>query len=88
MTIDYEQLRDTLARGLVNAGLASDRAAHCARIIADSTRDGVPSHGLNLFPRLIAMIRSGVVDPAARAGRGGRRTARSNVGMGAAASAR
>src|SRR5206468_7386830 len=34
-----------------------------------STRDGVPSHGLNLFPRLMTMIRSGAVDVHARASR-------------------
>jgi len=38
----------------------------CARLVADASRDGVPSHGLNLFPRLIAMIRAGVVDVHAR----------------------
>jgi 3-dehydro-L-gulonate 2-dehydrogenase len=38
----------------------------CARLFADASRDGVPSHGLNLFPRFVRMIRSGVVDIQAR----------------------
>jgi 3-dehydro-L-gulonate 2-dehydrogenase len=67
MQVSYQDLRDTLRRALVTAGLDGDRAALCARLIADSTRDGVHSHGLNLFPRLIRMIRSGVVDVHARA---------------------
>ena len=46
----------TLYRG------APDRAALSARLIADASRDGVPSHGLNLFPRLLTMIRAGLVD--------------------------
>lgn len=66
MVVDYQALADTLTRALQNVSLEADRARRCARIIADSTRDGVPSHGLHLFPRLIAMIRSGVVDVDAR----------------------
>jgi 3-dehydro-L-gulonate 2-dehydrogenase len=38
-------------------------------LLGQETRDGVPSHGLNLFPRLMIMIRSGVVDVQARAAR-------------------
>src|SRR6266571_751152 len=69
MRVSYHELSDTLRRALVTTGLEPDRAALCARLIADSTRDGVPSHGLNLFPRLMTMIRSGVVDVRARAAR-------------------
>ena len=69
MRVSYHQLSDTLRRALLTTGLEPDRAALCARLIADSTRDGVPSHGLNLFPRLMTMIRSGVVDVRARATR-------------------
>ena len=68
MTVSYEELADTLARALAATGLEQQRARLCARLIADSTRDGVPSHGLHLFPRLMRMIRSGVVDVRARAG--------------------
>ena len=67
MQVSYQDLRDTLSRALVANGLDDDRAQLCGRLIADSTRDGVHSHGLNLFPRLIRMIRSGVVDVHARA---------------------
>ena len=67
MHVSYTELQTTLARALAAAGLVPDRADLCARLIADSTRDGVPSHGLNLFPRLITMIRSGAVDVRARA---------------------
>src|SRR6185369_12024016 len=34
----------------------------CARLFADASRDGVPSHGLNRFPHFVKMIRRGVVD--------------------------
>jgi 3-dehydro-L-gulonate 2-dehydrogenase len=66
MHVSYQDLHDTLRRALAAVGLEPDRAALCARLIADSSRDGVASHGLNLVPRLIAMIRSGVVDVSGR----------------------
>jgi len=67
MIVSYAELAGTLERGLVAVGLDADRARRCAQLIADSTRDGVPSHGLNLFPRVVSMIRSGAIDPHARA---------------------
>jgi 3-dehydro-L-gulonate 2-dehydrogenase len=69
MRVFFDELSETLRRALGAAGLDEDRARLCARLIAESTCDGVPSHGLNLFPRLITMIRSGVVDVHARAAR-------------------
>jgi 3-dehydro-L-gulonate 2-dehydrogenase len=62
MRVSYQDLYDTLLRALRTTGLELGRAELCARLIADSSRDGVASHGLNLFPRLMKMIRAGVVD--------------------------
>ena len=69
LRVSFDELRDTIQRALATTGLDEDRARLCARLIAESTCDGVASHGLNLFPRLITMIRSGVVDVHARAAR-------------------
>ena len=66
MRVSYEELYEALLRALKTTGLEPDRARLCAQLIADSSRDGVASHGLNLFPRLMTMIRAGVVDVAAR----------------------
>lgn len=66
MLVPYPELQDALRRALEKTGLKSDRADLLARLITDSTRDGVHSHGLNLFPRLIKMMRTGVVDMRAR----------------------
>jgi len=66
MRVSYQDLHDALLRALATTGLEPDRASLCARIVADSSRDGVASHGLNLFPRLMTMIRAGVVDVGAR----------------------
>jgi 3-dehydro-L-gulonate 2-dehydrogenase len=67
MRVPFDELHDTLHRVLATTTMDDDRARLCARLIAESSRDGVHSHGLNLFPRLMTMIRSGVVDVHARA---------------------
>jgi 3-dehydro-L-gulonate 2-dehydrogenase len=69
MRVPFDELHDTLHRALTTTNMDDDRARLCARLIAESSRDGVHSHGLNLFPRLMTMIRSGVVDVHARAER-------------------
>jgi 3-dehydro-L-gulonate 2-dehydrogenase len=66
MRVAYPELYGVLLRVLTNHGLEPDRAALCARLFADTSRDGVYSHGLNRFPRFIQTVRSGVVDVAAR----------------------
>ncbi len=66
MRVAYEELYAVLHRVLMDHGFEPDRASLCARLFADTSRDGVYSHGLNRFPRFIQTIRSGVVDVAAR----------------------
>ena len=62
LRVPYPELLDALLRALLKLGFESDRAALCARLFAETTRDGVYSHGLNRFPVFVSMIRSGVVD--------------------------
>lgn len=69
MRIPFAHLHEVLRRALANAGLAADRADQCARLIAETSRDGVYSHGLNRFPRFLETIRNGIVDVHARATR-------------------
>jgi len=64
--VSYQELYDALLRVLSATGMDAERAALCARIVADTTRDGIYSHGLHMFPRLIKMMRSGVVDTTSR----------------------
>jgi 3-dehydro-L-gulonate 2-dehydrogenase len=66
MRVGYQELYDALLKALMTTPIDAERARLCARLIAETTRDGVYSHGLNLFPRLMKMIRSGVVDVTAR----------------------
>jgi 3-dehydro-L-gulonate 2-dehydrogenase len=62
LRVPYPQLLDTLTQVLLKIGFEDQRAALCARLFAETSRDGVYSHGLNRFPLFIAMTRSGVVD--------------------------
>ncbi len=62
MRIPYEQLYQELLRVLVKKGFIEERAQLCARIFAESSRDGVYSHGLNKFPIFITSLDQRDVD--------------------------
>jgi 3-dehydro-L-gulonate 2-dehydrogenase len=63
--VPFNELHSHLTAALIRLGFAEPRASLSARLFAETTRDGVYSHGVNRFPRFIAMIRNGSVDPAA-----------------------
>lgn len=65
MRIPFQDVHATLAAVLRKFGFADARADLCARLFAETTCDGVYSHGVNRFARFVAMIRNGSVDPAA-----------------------
>src|SRR4051794_29794399 len=65
LRIPFEDLLRALTAALKNLGLAPDRAEACARLFAETTRDGVYTHGINRFPRFAAYIQTGAVDPKA-----------------------
>jgi 3-dehydro-L-gulonate 2-dehydrogenase len=62
LRVQYRELLDTLLRALLKLEFESGRALRCAQLFAESSRDGVYSHGLNRFPLFVSMIRSGVID--------------------------
>jgi 3-dehydro-L-gulonate 2-dehydrogenase len=62
MRIPYQELHDTLRQVLERTGMSPERAALSARLIADASADGVPSHGLNRFPLFVSCIERGLVD--------------------------
>src|SRR5215210_8063157 len=65
--VSYEELHETLRRALLKVGFEQGRAELCARLFADTDRDGVYTHGLNRFPRFLEMIQKGLVDVRASA---------------------
>jgi len=63
--IPFETVHARLAEVLRKLGFSAARADRCARLFAETTRDGVYSHGVNRFPRFIATVHNGSVDPTA-----------------------
>jgi len=65
LRVPFEDLRALLEQAMRRLGLSPDRAHLCARLFAETTRDGVYSHGLNRFPRFRAMVENGSIDVSA-----------------------
>jgi len=65
--IPFAEVQQTLAGVLRKLGFAPDRAQTCARLFAETTRDGVYTHGINRFARFVGTIHNGCVDPAGEA---------------------
>jgi 3-dehydro-L-gulonate 2-dehydrogenase len=59
--IPFEEVEGLLARVLVRLGFSAGRAQTCARLFAETTCDGVYTHGINRFPRFVATIKNGSV---------------------------
>ncbi|MGD0445165.1 MAG: 3-dehydro-L-gulonate 2-dehydrogenase [Edaphobacter sp.] len=62
LRVPYDDLYAALCRGMQRLGLTDDRASECARLFAETTRDGVYTHGLNRFPRFVEAIANGSVE--------------------------
>src|ERR1044072_2968483 len=69
MRVSFEELQQTLRRALLRVGFEQWRAELCARLFAETDRDGVYTHGLRRFPRFLEMIEKGIVDVNARPAR-------------------
>lgn len=52
---------------LIRHGMGAEDARASARIITQSSLDGVYSHGVNRFPRIVSHIDRGIIDVGARA---------------------
>ena len=62
MRIPFETLRDAFRAIQVKHGMSPARAELSARLFAESSADGVPSHGLNRFLPYISAVQRGLVD--------------------------
>jgi len=60
--VPYDELLGALQAAMLRLGFDAERAGLCARLFAETTRDGVYSHGLNRFPRFRETIRNGALD--------------------------
>ena len=63
LRIRFEDVESRLADVLRSIGFSDARAELCARLFAETTCDGVYSHGVNRFARFVSTVRNGSVDP-------------------------
>jgi 3-dehydro-L-gulonate 2-dehydrogenase len=62
LRLTFAEVQNKLAGILVKLGMDQGRATVCARLFCETTQDGVYTHGLNRFPRLVRTILNGCVD--------------------------
>jgi 3-dehydro-L-gulonate 2-dehydrogenase len=60
--IPFAKLQEALIAALLKLGFEPARARLCARLFAETTCDGVYTHGIDRFPRFVAMIRNGNIN--------------------------
>jgi 3-dehydro-L-gulonate 2-dehydrogenase len=58
----FQEMKDEFYRVLEATGFSAERATTLARIFAETTRDGVHSHGINRFPMFVEQMRSGMTN--------------------------
>ncbi len=63
MRLPFETLRDEFKRVLRSLNFTDEKAGLCATIFAESSRDGVYSHGLNRFPVFVDFVKEGLIKP-------------------------
>jgi len=61
--LDHLEVESVLKSVLLRNGFSADSATLCAHLVAETTLDGVYSHGLNRFPLFIDAVQRGVVSP-------------------------
>lgn len=65
MRIPYETMLNEFRRILTDRGVSEDIASEAAENFAKTSLDGVYSHGVNRFPRIVGYIDRGIIDPKA-----------------------
>lgn len=60
--IPFAEMKATIKKALLNAGMPEENAEVCAKIHTESSRDGVYSHGLNRVERFVDYIGRGWID--------------------------
>lgn len=65
LRISFEELKGKFESILVSRGFAEENAGKAADIMAKSAADGVYSHSVNRFPKLVSYMDKGVINPKA-----------------------
>lgn len=62
LRVSFDELYQALNKAMLALGIPEERARRSAQLFAETTRDGVYTHGLNRFPRFSAMVKNGSID--------------------------
>lgn len=60
--VSFETMKTEITRVLLKKGFTNERAEECALLFAESSLEGIYSHGLNRVPRFVDHIEKGWVD--------------------------
>src|SRR5476649_2908320 len=61
MRVPFEILKAEFERILLSLDFNSAKAAQCATVFAENSRDGVYTHGLNCFPVFVQFVKDGLI---------------------------
>lgn len=61
--IPFDEVWQEFTRVLLGLGFEKSKAQRCGQIFAESTRDGITSHGINRFPEFVEFVKLGVIKP-------------------------
>ncbi len=62
MRVPFDEMKSEFKRVFCKYGMAEEKAETCAAVHAESSRDGIYSHGANRVSRFISYVRDGWVD--------------------------
>lgn len=60
--VPFDTVKETVTKVFLNLGLTKEQAEACAAIHAESSLEGIESHGLNRVPRFAEYVQKGLVD--------------------------
>ncbi len=63
MRVAYEELFHEFKRVLVSRGFSEELAGDAATVFAQNSLDGIYSHGINRFPRVVSYLDKGEIKP-------------------------
>ncbi len=63
MRIQFDDLKNEFKRVLIAKGVSEKMADDVAQMFAETSQDGVYSHGVNRFPRMISYLEKGYIKP-------------------------
>lgn len=62
MNVSFEEMKAVIKRAMINVGLSEEDAEICALTHAESSLEGIYSHGLNRVPRFLGYVDKGWIN--------------------------